>query len=404
MNWSTPADLKRQLERRWDRGQILAARLTGEPLFPLRLRLNKPGARELAAEFDAVRSWIQALTEASKPERGFGYEIEWRTVNHRVHGRNQVPDAVVVSSEDDALRWLGKTRVAGRFNELSQATLARYPALADWLAHKPLLLLQHAGDWARILAVLDWFCAHPRPRLYLRQLDIPEVDSKFIERRRGLLMGLLDQVLPERAIERDATGIRGFSRRYGLREAPPLIRFRVLDPALMIGGLSDLSVPPVEFAALRLPVERVFITENKINGLAFPPLPGALVIFGLGYGLDRLQDIAWLQQVAVHYWGDIDTHGFAILHRLRASLPHAGSFLMDRATLLAHRALWGQEGDADRFTGTLSRLSAAEQTLFDALKQNRFGEGIRLEQERIAYSWLQQALSEHGLQASTVVQ
>jgi hypothetical protein len=77
---------------------------------------------------------------------------------------------------------------------------------------------------------------------------------------------------------------------------------------------------------------------------------------------------------------------------------------MDRATLLAHRVLWGQERAADRFTGALSRLSAAEQALFDALKQNHFGEGVRLEQERIAYSWLQQALSEQGLQASTVAQ
>jgi hypothetical protein len=30
------------------------------------------------------------------------------------------------------------------------------------------------------------------------------------------------------------------------------------------------------------PLERVFITENEINGLAFPDVPGSLVIFGLG--------------------------------------------------------------------------------------------------------------------------
>jgi hypothetical protein len=68
-----------------------------------------------------------------------------------------------------------------------------------------------------------------------------------------------------------------------------------------------------------------------------------MVVFGLGYGLERLADVEWLRQVEVHYWGDIDTHGFGILNRLRARLPDAHSFLMDRSTLEAHRALWGQE-------------------------------------------------------------
>jgi hypothetical protein len=31
--------------------------------------------------------------------------------------------------------------------------------------------------------VLRWFVANPRPGVYLRQLDIPGVDTKFIEVR-----------------------------------------------------------------------------------------------------------------------------------------------------------------------------------------------------------------------------
>ncbi len=400
MNWSSPDELKRRIEGRWKRGQILAARLTGEPLFPLYLPLKKPGPKALADEFNAVRLWVQALIASSKTRRGFGYEIEWRTINHRVHGRNQVPVAIFVPTEVDALRLLGKTREAQRFSELSRVTLDRYPALADWLAGKPLILLQYADEWPRILAVLDHFCRHPRPGVYLRQIDIPHVDTKFIESHRGLISELLDRVLPEEAIDRRASGAKGFTRRYGLKEAPPLVRFRILDPALYVHGLSDLSVPPEQFAGLRLPIERVFITENKINGLAFPDTPNALVIFGLGYGLDRLNDIAWLHTVALYYWGDIDTHGFAILDRLRAAFPSARSFLMDRQTLIRHRPLWGREGTSDRFEGNLSRLAAPEQALFDDLKHNRLGDRVRLEQERISYGWLQQALTICGRKSS----
>jgi len=88
LNWTQPDDIKHQLQRRWQRGQILAARLQGEALFPLRLTLKKPDAKALVDHFDAVRLWIQSLIKASKTQRGFGYEIEWRTVKHRVHGRN----------------------------------------------------------------------------------------------------------------------------------------------------------------------------------------------------------------------------------------------------------------------------------------------------------------------------
>jgi len=45
----------------------------------------------------------------------------------------------------------------------------------------------------------------------------------------------------------------------------------------------------------------------------------------------------------VHYWGDLDTHGFAILNQLRAWLPQTRSFLMDRQTLVEHRDRWGRE-------------------------------------------------------------
>jgi hypothetical protein len=393
LNWTQADDIKHQLERRWQRGQILAARLQDEALFPLKLTLKKPDARALSDHFNAVRLWIQSLIKGSKPQRGFGYEIEWRTINHRVHGRNLIPAAVVIPTQDDALRLIGKTAAVRRFDSLSETTLARFPALAQRLARKPLTLLEHADDWSSILAVVDYFSSHPRPGLYLRQLDIPGVDSKFIEARRGLIGELLDCVLPEHAIDTDASGVKGFNRRYGLKQAPPLIRFRLLDPALFIHGLSDLSVPPEQFAALNLPVKRVFITENKINGLAFPDARDALVIFGLGYGLEGLKEIAWLHRVSLHYWGDIDTHGFAILNRLRASFPEAASLLMDRETLMAHRKLWVQEPSMDRFAGELVRLNESEQSLFTDLKYNRLADGVRLEQERIGFGWLQRKLA-----------
>jgi hypothetical protein len=383
--WSTPVQLRAQLQRAWDDGRILRARLADEPLFPLSLRLTRPDRAALSEQFDAVRQWIRAL-EAGSQESGGGshYALVWEEIRHRQLGRNRVPRSAVVRTETDALHWLGRSRAADRFHALATTTLTRHPGLRDWLVRHPLRMLERADDWERVLRVLDWFRAHPRSGLYLRQIDVPGVDTKFIQNERALLSELLEQVLPPDAIDADSAGIRGFESRYGLRRKPALVRMRILDARQRIAGLSDFAAAPAELSALPVAFARVFVTENEVNGLALPDVPGSAVLFGLGYGLERLSEIAWLRDRPIHYWGDLDTHGFAILDRLRAHLPQVQSFLMDRATLLSHRELWGHEREPH--DAPLFRLTVPELALYDDLRSNRLGDRIRLEQEHIAFS------------------
>jgi hypothetical protein len=392
MDWTKPLDLADQISRHWAQGRILTAKFDGTSLFPLRLRLRRPDRKALGQRFVEVRAWIRELEDGSRAKRGFGYDIEWIDIKHRQLGRNQIPDGILVPTERDALRLIGKDREAQRFRERADSTLAIFPSLADWIKRKPLTVLENAADWDRILAVLVWFRDHPRSGLYLRQLDIPGVDTKFIEGRKGLLAELLDVVQPLQTGENKLIGTRFFEQRFGLRNKPPLVRFRLLDDQLTIHGLSDISVPAEQFAALSSPAQRIFITENEVNGLAFPNVASGLVIFGLGYGLDLLSGVNWIKDREIYYWGDIDTHGFAMLDRLRSKFPSASSFLMDRETLVAHRSLWSHEPIPH--IGVLTRLRDAERTLFEDLQLNRIGEGVRLEQERISFSYLQQTVQE----------
>ncbi len=152
----------------------------------------------------------------------------------------------------------------------------------------------------------------------------------------------------------------------------------------------DITVTQATFARLELPVTRVFITENEINFLAFPDVPEAMVIFGAGYGFENLASVEWLRNRVIHYWGDIDTHGFAILNQLRGFFPQAASLLMDRETLMEHQALWGVEPSPE--TGALIRLTAEESALYDQLGRDELGSHLRLEQERIGFEWLVGAL------------
>jgi hypothetical protein len=216
-----------------------------------------------------------------------------------------------------------------------------------------------------------------------------------------VLNELLDSALPATAIDLSATGIAGFTQRYGFLDKPERIRFRVLDPAcspLQDAGTPDITLDVASFANLQLAVEQVFITENETNFLAFPPLTKSIVIFGAGYGFEALGQARWLNRCRLHYWGDIDTHGFAILDALRSHFSKVESLLMDRQTLLACQVLWGREDTPVQ--RELPRLNADEQALYDDLRDNRIQPNLRLEQERIDYPQVLAALNTIAAQRS----
>ena len=205
MDWTAPATIKQQIQRYWDSGRLLSADPGNQLTFPLKLRFKRPDASALSERFDEVRKWIRELEDGSKAKLGFGYEIEWREIHHRSLGHNRIPAGILISAEDDALRLIGRKRDAGRFRQLVKETIAHFPALESWFARRPLMALRYADDWDRILAVLTWFAERSGAGLYLRQLDIPGVDTKFIQARKGLLSELIDRILPDASSERAKT-------------------------------------------------------------------------------------------------------------------------------------------------------------------------------------------------------
>ena len=388
MKWTTPTDLQAQVHKLWDRGLLLASVAGGESVFPRRLALKGPDSRALGERFSEVRDWIAGLVA----NEGL-YRIEWRSVNHRVLGANRIPSAIWIDTLEQALGLIGKHRAAERFAGMVERTRETRAELIPWLAKRPLRALALAEEWPQLLAIIDWLSKHPRPEVYLRQVDLPGVHTKLIEGHRAVLAELFDLVLPGEAIDATHTGAFGFCRRYGFLDKPARVRFRMLDPTVRLLPMAsdqDITLTQAAFSSLAPPVTTVFITENEINFLAFPNVRDSMVIFGAGYGFANLVAAHWLQEKNILYWGDIDTHGFAILNQLRGFFPHTVSFLMDRETLLAHRQFWGSEPQPQ--TGDLLRLTTEEQALYDQLRQHTWGVSVRLEQEKIGFRYLAAAL------------
>lgn len=397
MNWSNKKSLLAQLEKLWDKGLLLEEQWlmdqnqTGS-IFPRRLVFKSPDNQALSNQFDSVRKWVGEIQQLE------GFRIVYRTVRHRIIGENPLPDQAWVDSLDIALKLLDRKHDAEVFSHLVARTRSRVPQLMEWVRKNPLKLLAVADRWPRLLNFIEWRQHHTQPDIYLRQVSLAGIDSKFIERHKSLLTTLLDLSLSEEEINKEAAGSRRFEQRYGFLSKPERVRFRPLDPALtLLPDLEcDISMSTRDFQVLgKTPefidsLKHVFMTENEINYLTFPPMKNSLVIFGSGYGFSMLADIDWLKKVNIFYWGDIDTHGFAILDQLRSRTSHVRSLLMDETTLLEHREFWGVEPVPER--RTLRNLTPDEEHLYLSLVENRYANSLRLEQEQIAFSYLTQEL------------
>ncbi len=349
---------------------------------PLAIGLRAPTSAEVAARYAEVQAWLAAWQSAAARR----LRIETSSVGGRLVGANDLPRRVWVDSYDQLWALLSAKPQVGRLDDVLATTRAAAPDLVDWVVSHPLKALAVAEDWPSILAVVDWVTAIDPTVTYVRQVDAPGADTKFVDRHRLVIGELLDQRLPADRI--DAEHPRSdFVRRYRFLRRPAYVRLRFLDPADGTArGVSELTYRADELAAAPIDAPTVFVVENETTFLAFPDAAQAIVIFGGGYAVSTLQHLPWLRDRDVMYWGDLDTHGFAILDRVREFLPAARSMLMDRETLLAHRGQWVVEPVPTQTP--LTRLTVDEAALYRDLVEAVYGPAVRLEQERIRFSWL----------------
>lgn len=383
--WTRPADLVAVLRRRWDSGRYLKAHARGEEWEPVVLPVKGPNSDDLLHRFEDVRKWA-ADFEANAHE---SLQIRYRNVGGRHVGANRIPARVEVADFGSLCSLLGTTAEVQDLDRLLAMTRAVMPAVADWVADHPLVVLENREVWPRLLATADWIARTDTRRTYVRQVDVEGVDTKFVERHQRVLSELLLGVLPAESV--DASAVE-FSRRFGFLSKPLYTRLRILDPAVspFPTGVTEVSLRTEELAGVPVVATTVFVIENEVTYLALPPAPRSIAVFGSGFASAGLAGVPWLAGCEILYWGDIDTYGFEILSRLRGRLPHVKSILMDRRTLLSHRDHWSNEGSPTR--RPLPYLTEDEQSLYEDLINDVYGMGVRLEQERVRFSWVRDAL------------
>ena len=353
--------------------------LQGSGVWPFSFKIEMPSNSIRQESIEEVRTWIDAW-KAWQPDT----EIEWTSKRLGNGGLQKLPTRFIVGSPlrmaelaGSAPQWLRSLQIVDRLtNHWPSSRSAIIKQIDSLLAYDD-------QDLSRLETLVDWLSSNDSSSFYIRQLPIRGVDSKWLEGRRKLVSNLLSAIYPANPENLE------------FRSLPRSIRLLVLDPEIrnQFSGLRDLTVSIAEASQLEIPLKKVIIIENLQTLLALKDYPGTVAIFGHGYPVDLLGKLPWLCSVPCYYWGDIDTHGFAILDRARRYIPQIQSILMDESTLFDHRDLWSFEPDQNR-AKELPFLTEPEQSLYTNLHDNTWGIGVRMEQERLDWDYCMERLEE----------
>lgn len=375
------AKLQRELRSWAIDGRAAASAALNMPLHP-------PTERSALADQTAARAWARAWDDVEG--------VVWTSRAWPSIGKQLVPERLLLQGAGaiadfagaaSARRWklacgiVEQVRdalsVPGTTALVSLSTAPPTASVVSTLERLNVALYRHLltlmgvepAERARVLELSAWIANHDVSGMFLREIPLPGVDSKWLEGHRSVVLALVSA----RTGEADL----------GLRVAEDRVRIRFLDPSVGSPGARDLELPVSQAAELDLAPRRVVVVENLQTFLALPSLPGALAIFGSGYGAGtRLERLSWLRAADILYWGDMDSHGLAVLNQFRSRFPQARSVLMDTDALFEHHEQWVQEGQP--FRGVLPQLTDGEQQLLDQLRAHG---DVRLEQERLSWDF-----------------
>lgn len=374
----TPSQIKKKAENWYE--DFLISCVEGSYFFPKILPSDK---KSLGDSLVDLKKEMEELLQDSKNVKGFGYRVDLKTIETRRNGRQSLPERILFESELDYLRFIGKESEIASFRKNIELIRIEMPQLENWLVANVKRVIQNEKIWLELLKVCKFFVSTPKPNLYVRELPI-KVHTKFIEQNKGILRQLLDFLIPD-YINQSETH---FETRFHLKYNQPFIRLNILDEEVasaIFSGLNDIAIPLSDFEKLDMPIDFVFVFENKTNFsnvynfLTLPHLKKSIAIFGQGFGAENLANASWLQSKQIFYWGDIDTHGLLILNQLRKHFPHVKTFLMDDLILMKYSDDW--DNGEETHQEDLAYLNNQECKLYNFIKEKN----IRLEQEKIRH-------------------
>lgn len=319
-------------------------------------------APEALSDLAGYRAWIRSWRPVA--------HVSWRTVRKGALGEVSVPDFVLPPTIDAYADWAGtgaelaviRDRI-GRLGRFGCDPAGLSPVRSD-------LAEMGEGEFRHLLAFLDWRRECPDPT---RARDVPliGVGSKWVENR----IGLIEPVLAACGLTRD--GADRFERCGLLRGsgAKLPLRFDGADFPVL-----EFDCDPASFIRWPERTHTLLILENEAPFRRLSPRPGYALAWGSGHAARAtLPELSAATRIRLIYWGDCDSHGYAILNGLRGDLPELRSVGMGLDSVLGGAANFIREAASERIEQAMPRLTNAEAAGRDHLMRGY----ARLEQERV---------------------
>jgi hypothetical protein len=312
------------------------------------------------------------------------------------------PGDVARAHQDDLNTWL---RCGKRLTELENS----FPR-AKFHRHVRRITQLDNADYSRLVHAVTWLTANPTSGLFLRQLPIEGVHTKWLAAHATLVLALLgDESDDESTGELPLSRKRALHHRLGLRVVSELVQVTVLDPMLraQLSGMRHLAATVEDLNRWTEHPTQVLILENKETAFAITDdHERTIVLHGHGFHVDQYARITWVRQAErVIYWGDIDAPGLQFVSDLRGLGISTHTVLTDTDTLHRYQRL-AVEGALPQRTATPAHLTTAERKLYDHLAaySAKHGKGLLLEQERLpweeVYPTLRNLLQQHSNNSS----
>lgn len=380
-----PMDLKAIIEKRERNGFLYEALVSGKP-FCLPLTIHPP---------------VKSLVELDTPEKSglvLRWQKSWKDFQELDVGQVEtamkkvgalrpapVPVKVVLYRVPKCFSYIDKSNAMNQFLVNYHKLTEVHEALGSWVVEEYKEFNRHCEKIPQYICVAKRIAIpvpESAPYIYKREMDIPGVDTKFLEKNKGIITSMYNAL--------HGTSLKNYVELWKalhITNAPEDVEFvqiRLTDSKYQLLGCETIRVYYPELKTMKIRPQNVFIVENKETFFHFPSVPNSIVIFGHGLSVSGfLKDVPFLREADhIYYWSDLDTDGFRMLSNLRNRYPRTESFLMDMDTVNSSTAFIVE--DTGSVWENLPNLTEKEKQCFQYLSSYR----LRLEQERISWGYV----------------
>ncbi|MGD9211834.1 MAG: DUF2220 family protein [Desulfobacteraceae bacterium] len=377
----SPEELSTRLARQWRNADIRERRLLSSTDWPIQLPIGRPGARKVEHQLDQVRVHVQAWRKIKIGA------VLWEEVKYRHTAKAvSIPRFWQLHKPSEWIEATFDSTIKKEFQKLARIVTAADPAFHSLLVRQRHLVLEtpieEVVQACELALLLERNCARGIP---LRALSLANIDSKFFERNRSLMIKLLDIRFNGLVSE---LGLEAFLG--AINENDHWLLVVDLDGNLL--PFEQQRVRDRELIQTALPGDRIIIVENERCRYQLPKLAKTIAILGAGLNLSWM--IApWLSSKAIAYWGDIDTWGLAMLAQARCHQPLLTVLLMTKEIYNRYGNKYAVIESKNAGDVAPKELTISEKRLYRQLITENKG---RLEQEFLPKELVQKSILAWG--------